>query len=811
MQFQSEILRFQEGARSHHPSPEATIVAARPGMLTDAGERIAVLVDLTPRLTYRSREIRTLTVKTYWASSGSIVARLRRALAAANRHLLHINSDAPPGSKCSGSITCAVFSNEELFLGQVGSAYAFVLHPPGVFPRFEVYPRRERLLVPLGATTPPVINVSYTVLEAGCSAFFATTLIAESQARELWQKVLALPTFADITNTISQEMLISKPSGSVILVKGLASSKIESKLTSAQLRRQRSEKTQPPSPIPESANQVSILSSHTQKREGRSSEQLLAASMRQISSSVRDNATTAISQPASINATVVPASSPAAVNQSSDAKAPRPVRSDSNAHSSARPTQAKPRPAVFATVTARIQHFFTAGRGRIQRFLHMLRKDSSHGSERETTVERTRLRKSLRSLLPGKVDGLTTPKIKKVPSERSPVLSGIVAGITFLVILISLSTYMQFGGPLKAAELLSEAQDLRANAYNTQNAEDWYQLHDLCSQIVRLDAQNIEAHNMKLEAEQAIDALENAALLSVTPLLELGTSPSPRHIVAGGSWVYVLNPATDDILGLPLDNDYVTSSATIPTVILKRGQSIDGKPVSHLVDLDWIEPGGVYRDGALFIYSDNGTLYIYEPTLGPNSTQSQKLQGDLSGVSVTGMGTFGTKLYFIHRQNNQILMYEPINGIYESPRLYFADGTERDMASVIDIAIDGRIYLLTGDGSLTTYFTGAQDLSFQITDLPDQDSFSPSVLAVESDPENGLVYLGDTRRERIVAFNKLGEFIHQFRMAGDELQHIEALTVMVSDDETTGKLTRILFYIAEDRLYASRLPEFLSP
>ncbi len=225
MQFQSEILRFQEGARSHHPSPEATIVAARPGMLSDAGERIAVMVDLTPRLTYRSREIRTLTVKTYWASSGSIVARLRRALAAANRHLLHINSDAPPGSKCSGSITCAVFSQEELFLGQVGSAYAFLLHPPGVFPQFEVFPRRERLHVPLGGAVPPVINISYTVLEAGCSAFFATTLIAESQARELWQKALSLPTLPDITHSITEEMSISRPSGSVIVVKGLAEQK----------------------------------------------------------------------------------------------------------------------------------------------------------------------------------------------------------------------------------------------------------------------------------------------------------------------------------------------------------------------------------------------------------------------------------------------------------------------------------------------------------------------------------------------------------------------------------------------------------
>ena len=292
MQFQSEILRFQEGARSHHPSPEATIVAAHPGMLTDAGERIAVLVDLTPRLTYRSREIRTLTVKTYWASSGSIVARMRRALAAANRHLLQINSEAPPGSKCSGSISCAVFSYEELFLGQVGSAYAFILHPPGVFPRFEVFPRRERLLVPLGATNPPAINISYTVLEEGCSAFFATTLIAESQARELWQKALALPTIQDMTQAISQEMLLSKPSGSVILIKGLASEKPRVQLTGVQSHRQRTDETKQtqrtsaPSSTRHPSQQVQTSG------QAKLPERLLAASMRQITSSVRDTKST---------------------------------------------------------------------------------------------------------------------------------------------------------------------------------------------------------------------------------------------------------------------------------------------------------------------------------------------------------------------------------------------------------------------------------------------------------------------------------------------------------------------------------------
>ena len=313
---------------------------------------------------------------------------------------------------------------------------------------------------------------------------------------------------------------------------------------------------------------------------------------------------------------------------------------------------------------------------RTGRFFSVLRERRDQGTERETTAERARLRKSLRSLLPGKVDGLRNKVQKKPPSERGTVLGGVAAGITIMVILISLTIFLQYGGPLRAAELLAEAQALRITAYNSQDPDLWYELLELCEQIVRMDSQNVEALNMKLEAEQAIDALENAAVLNLTQLIDLGTSSVSRRIVAGGSWIYVLDSSKDDIIGLPLNENRFSTSASVPTVILNRGQSIDGGVVDNLVDLAWIEPGGLYPDGALFTYSADGVLYIYEPTLGPNSIQSQKLEGDLTGVSVTAMGTYGTKLYFIRRQDNQILMYEPINGIYESPRLYFAAETK---------------------------------------------------------------------------------------------------------------------------------------
>ncbi len=71
MEWHSEILRFQEGAQSQHPAPEAVIEMTPPHTPTEAGARLAVLVDLNPPLPHRSRELRTLAAEAYWHSSGS--------------------------------------------------------------------------------------------------------------------------------------------------------------------------------------------------------------------------------------------------------------------------------------------------------------------------------------------------------------------------------------------------------------------------------------------------------------------------------------------------------------------------------------------------------------------------------------------------------------------------------------------------------------------------------------------------------------------------------------------------------------------
>ncbi|MGC9469203.1 MAG: hypothetical protein ACP5HS_11475 [Anaerolineae bacterium] len=802
MEYQTEILRFKEGARSRHPSPEATLAAAQPNVLTDAGNQIAVLVDLTPPLPYRSREIRSLVVKAYWASSGSIVARLRRALSAANRHLVDFNQEATSGDKCSGSITCAVFSDDEVFLGQVGAAYAYIVHPPTSDeqylgePAFEIFPKRDRLLIPLGGTLPPVTHIGYTVMRPGSVACLATTQIAEAQAREAWQHVLGLSKLNLISSQLVREFGGRKISGSVVLMRAEASPvpKPAPWAHSHPVGRGAPVVTEEPEPAEKPAMLRPITPSQvkTLREDPREEASDEAASTKET------EASSATQAPSAIAAEEEPA-------EASRAAILRP-------HGTSRPPEDSPSISSEETApkqTARAKRklpkipirSWMAAAGQWWERRQAIREERKQQQKTAaTTSERARLRQALRTLLPGTVASTSKPS-RTAPKERPSLLGGIALGLLLIVTLVTLTKYLQFGGPAKAEELMTELQDLRARAYREQ-ADDpdiWSDVLTLATQITRLDPENTEAEEIRAEAQQAVDIHEGTTLLQMLPLLDLGTAPIPRRILVTDGWIYILNTATDAVLALPLGEDPLSASSESPVVILQRGEEYLGEVANHLVDIAWVPPGGSYLDGAVFIYSEGGTLFIYEPALGPGSITAQRIEGDLKPGSVTVMETFGEKAYLIQRQMNQILLYEPVNGIYETPRLYFAEGAAPDLHLAQEMAIDGRVYLLMGDGTIRTYFAGSYDYSFEIDDLPEGD-FSPIVMAIERDPDVGNVYLVDTQRERIVVVNKRGDFVRQYRFRKGELEQVEALAI--NED------LNVLYLIAKNQLYAAPLPNY---
>jgi len=407
----------------------------------------------------------------------------------------------------------------------------------------------------------------------------------------------------------------------------------------------------------------------------------------------------------------------------------------------------------------------------------------------------------IRPFLPGRVKGASAPRRRRVPEENSSVMAGLTLGFLLLVLLITVTTYFQ----PREEVLRQQAAEAWETALETQDVDDWERLARISDQILALDPQDAEAQTWRDTAREAVASAEDATILNATPIMELGTSPAPRHLVVAQSWVYVLNPATDEVRGLPLQEDGVLPASGASTPILKGGQSVHGEPgtVGTLVDIAWMEAGPGYPDGALFIYSEDGYLYIYEPHIGPGSIDRQKLKGDLQPGAITLIETYGGQFYALDRRANQVWKYVPVNGVYaDAPLAYFSSEMAPQLQNALAMALDGRLYLLLGDGMIRTYFRGTEDVSFRLDGVPLAD-FHPTVMAMGADVNNGLIYLGDPKQGALVALNKRGQYRRQFRLPDETLAQLEALTV--------GEEPHVLYFVAANRLHAAPLPASESP
>lgn len=785
MQLYTEVLHFREGRQLQQPALAAA-VELPPGGVSPAGETLlVVLVDLDPARPHRSREIRLIAAATYWSAPGNIVARLRRTLAEVNRYLVRANAASRPDHHTSGSITCAVFREEDLFLGQVGPGHTFLYHPDR---NIELFPPEDRPLLPLGVSLPPVIHIGYATVTEESSFLFAVTDIAEVQTRERWAEMLSNAEPEPCSTQIAATLAASQVSGCAVLVR--AQPTVTAPEPAAPPRRfatlwQREPQVTPASPTaaPPPPDEVT--------------EEPAEVPVEMPAPSVGGAAP--YETPPTATPEITP-SEPAfeakrAEAAGVEAAAPRSKRTVEIPHFLQRhPTSAE------ESLPARR---FQLPDVKLPQFPRLNLRRAARESQSEPR-RRARLdipvKPLVQALLPGKIAGGTERPRQRVPQERPPLMGGLAAGLFLIVAFITLITYLQFGGAMRGAGLLEDALQARVIAYNSQSPQDWAYALELSEQVLTLDPQNTEAQVLHTEASAALDVLENAAVLSATPIMELGSSPAPRCFIVARGWIYLLNPGTDEVIGLPLSADGLTPASAATISILQSGQMLFDESVEHLVDLAWMEPGTGYPDGAVFIYGDNGNLYIYEPSLGPGNITRQRLEGELPPGTVTMIGTFGEQFYLIARQEGQILKYTPISGLYDSPpRPYFAPESAPQLQTALGMGLDERLYLLLGDGALHAYFQGAEDLSFNIQGLPDS-QIHPTALVVERDPEKGQIYLGDPQNERVIVLDKRGHFLHQYRLPGDMLKQLESLEVTAEP--------HVLYLIAGNRLYAAPIPEF---
>lgn len=163
--------------------------------------------------------------------------------------------------------------------------------------------------------------------------------------------------------------------------------------------------------------------------------------------------------------------------------------------------------------------------------------------------------------------------------------------------------------------------------------------------------------------------------------------------------------------------------------------------------------------GNIALVLDDKSLAIADPT----SKTYQKQ--DLALSSPNQIASFGETLYFLDNLKNQIWKSSPKTDKYTDSTPYLKD-TSTQITNAVDLAIDGSVYLLNSDGTVSRFSRGLKISDFQI-ELPAKEKLADWKIINTSDGTNALYCVSQNKDQtRIVELNKSGAFVAQYELSG---------------------------------------------
>ena len=194
---------------------------------------------------------------------------------------------------------------------------------------------------------------------------------------------------------------------------------------------------------------------------------------------------------------------------------------------------------------------------------------------------------------------------------------------------------------------------------------------------------------------------------------------------------------------------------------------------------------GMNEEGRVVVVSDRGLVAVWL-TGRPAEVLVEK---DEEWVKLVALGTFGGNVYLVEESESELWRYPGLEGGVGERRRWLGPGVIPDFSQVVDMAVDGDIWLLSKNGTVSRYRQGAP-LSFTVKGLdePIGEGVAIEVSLGKADGESDeeeRVYILDRGQARVVVLNKNGEYVEQYRWQG-----IRGVTDLAVD--TVGKRMLLL-------------------
>lgn len=154
-------------------------------------------------------------------------------------------------------------------------------------------------------------------------------------------------------------------------------------------------------------------------------------------------------------------------------------------------------------------------------------------------------------------------------------------------------------------------------------------------------------------------------------------------------------------------------------------------------------------------YFNNGSIIKYDTKNEDFSELTLTLTSDAE--QYVGISEYNTRLYLLSKKENQVFRYNRAGSGFGSAFAWINEKV--DFNDAIDLAIDGNIYVLKGNSELLQFFKNSkQDFRLENAEPTIE---APTKLKVSE--KEDFIYILEPKNERIVVFDKRGEFIIQYK------------------------------------------------
>ena len=277
---------------------------------------------------------------------------------------------------------------------------------------------------------------------------------------------------------------------------------------------------------------------------------------------------------------------------------------------------------------------------------------------------------------------------------------------------------------------------------------------------------------------------------------------NPTTVFVNGLSVYILDTGRGVFERLQLDEatgDRPAQGIENPRVLLKTGDTVEGRTVGQLAHAIWAPAAGNRTVTSPLILDQGIQLFGISEGLGPVNVgliDNPNLQ------FVNGLYYYNGNIYLLDSVGGQFWRYRPSGANYQNtPEPYFPPETTVNLKSVIDVGIDGYVWLLYPNGSILKFLSGIQEpFALEPIDPPLTQAVALWVNAAEGDL--GRIYIADAATNRVVVFDKNGKLLAQL----EPLEHAQALDEL--RDIYVDELTNTLYLLTKTELYQSPIPSF---